>query len=142
MTDAGSQEAATGAIWSAMLDVYAGAVAGDRARIDAHLDPACTFWDSDSMPLVHGLRELDAVRDARPAAPAGAPPSSFAAVAPEVRVWDGTALLLHVFEWIDPDGRVEFRARNTSVWRWDGQQDRWLMVHDHEDVMAEPYWPV
>jgi ketosteroid isomerase-like protein len=134
-TDTGAADA----IWAAMPDVYAGALAGDRARVDAHLDPDCTFWDSHSMPLIHGLAELQPVRDSRPEP--GAAPGSFEAVRPEVRVWGDTAVLLHLFTWFGGDGAVEFRARNTSVWRRD-EQDGWRMVHNHEDVTAEGYWPV
>ena len=132
---------AAAAIWAAMLDVYAGALAGDRDRVDAHLDPDCTFWDSHSMPLIHGLAELEVVRDARPATEPEGDPGSFEAARPEVRVWGDTAVLLHVFQWFDGTGAVEFRARNSSVWRRAEADGRWRMVHNHEDVTAEGYWP-
>ena len=128
----------TDAIWAAMLDVYGGALAGDRRRVDAHLDPGCTFWDSHSMPLVRGLTELDGVRDARSTDPAGTP-VRFEAVRLDVRIWDGTALLIHAFRLFDDGGATLFTARNSSVWRGSGA--RWSMVHDHEDVVAEEYWP-
>lgn len=139
MTEPTAEAADT--IWAAMLDVYAGALAGDRARVDGHLDPDCTFWDSHSMPLIHGLPELQPVRDERPEPEPGASPGSFEAARPEVRVWGDTAVLLHVFQWFDWSGAVEFRARNTSVWRRGEQDGRWRMVHNHEDVTADGYWP-
>ncbi len=139
MTTTEPSDAADDEVWAAMLDVYAGALSGDRARVDAHLSPDCTFWDSHSMPLIQGLAELQLVRDARPTANSDGPSESFEAVRSGFRRWDDTALLLHVFQWVTGDGAVEFRARNSSLWRHDGA--RWLMVHNHEDVTADGYWP-
>lgn len=134
-------ESAGAAIWEAMLEVYAGAVSNDRARIDVNIHPSCTFWDTDSMPLVHGLVELDAVRDRRPASDSDAPLPTITAIEPEVRVWGDTALLLHWFEYRDGSAEQGMRVRNTSVWRRSASAGRWLLVHNHEDVMATPYWP-
>lgn len=126
-------------VWAAMLDVYAGALSGDRPRVDAHLAPDCTFWDSHAMPLISGLVELQAVRDERPTPEPGGPEESFEAVQSGFRRWGDTALLLHVFRWLGGDGTVRFTARNSSVWRHDGS--RWLMAHNHEDVTADGWWP-
>ncbi|MER5280840.1 hypothetical protein ABT025_34610 [Streptomyces sp. NPDC002809] len=42
----GASPAETEAIWSLVTGMYDAYVAGDRARIDACLDPAATLWDS------------------------------------------------------------------------------------------------
>ncbi|OPC79356.1 hypothetical protein B4N89_35530 [Embleya scabrispora] len=34
------------AVWSALLDIYAGFTAGDRERIDRRIHPEATIWDS------------------------------------------------------------------------------------------------
>lgn len=109
-------------IWRAMNDIYAGFLAGDRARIDRHIDPDATIWDSDEPGLVRGKAELDALRDRRPP---GDPPPSIEATDPVIDVWGDTALLRHLVT----AGPV--RLRNTSVWRRRG--DTWLCVHNHED---------
>jgi ketosteroid isomerase-like protein len=55
---------------------------------------------------------------------------------PVVDVWGDVALVRHTFvvRFADPATAPE-RVRNTAVWqRRDG---RWLVVHNHEDVLPE-----
>ncbi|RFA08606.1 hypothetical protein B7R54_04705 [Subtercola boreus] len=142
--DAGTDEHA---IWSGALAIYAGFTAGDRAAIDANISPEATMFDSDTMPLIHGKAELDRIRDARPAgaAPAATVPSPvpvLRGIAPEVRIWGDTAVLLHYLAVDLADGSPEQTVRNTSVWRRASTATgRWLMVHNHEDVMAVHWLP-
>ncbi|MET3805812.1 ketosteroid isomerase-like protein [Nakamurella sp. UYEF19] len=126
---------APGLIWAATLDIYAGFLASDRPRIDAHLHPDATFWDTDEPELISGRAELDAVRDRRPAADGGRTVTALDGVDPVIDVWGDTALARH---WVT----VRFSSndvpaqsvRVTTVWRLtDG---RWLAVHNHEDVRA------
>ncbi|RFA15380.1 hypothetical protein B7R21_05025 [Subtercola boreus] len=134
------------AIWAGALAIYAGFTAADRAAIDANISPEATMFDSDTMPLIHGKAELDAIRDARPAAAPAAPPETLPptpvlrGIAPEVRIWGDTAVLLHYLAVDLADGSPEQAVRNTSVWR--RASGNWLMVHNHEDVMATPWLPV
>jgi ketosteroid isomerase-like protein len=121
-------------LWTAVRAVYAGFLAGDRAAIDANISPEATVWDSSHEPLVRGRLELDAVRDARPAD--GPRPSDLEAVDPVIDVFGDVALVRHVLLVAFPDdsGLAPQRIRNTSVWRRvDG---RWLLVHNHEDVVS------
>ena len=113
------------AIWSAVNEIYAGFLAGDRDRIDRHIDPAATIWDSAEPGLIRGKAELDELRDRRPP---GAPPATIEATEPVIDVWGDTALVRHLLA-VDTT-----RVRNTSVWRRTG--GRWLCVHNHEDVLA------
>ncbi|WP_116410529.1 DUF4440 domain-containing protein [Subtercola boreus] len=150
------------AIWSGALAIYAGFTAADRAAIDANISPEATMFDSDTMQLIHGKAQLDAIRDARPAAAPAAGPETLPetlpptpvlrGIAPEVRIWGDTAVLLHYLAVDLADGSPEQTVRNTSVWRrasradgsappLPGAQERWLMVHNHEDVMATPSLP-
>lgn len=128
-------------IWAATLDIYAGFLAGDRARIDAHLHPDATFWDTDEAELICGLAALDAARDRRPAG--DAPAAGAAAVValdaadPVIDVWGEVALARH---WVSArfagDAAASQDVRVTTVWRLvDGT---WLAVHNHEDVRATP----
>jgi ketosteroid isomerase-like protein len=117
-------------VWAAVTAIYAGFLAGDRDAIDHLIDDDVTIWDSAHEPLVRGKRELDEVRDARPAD--GARPLGLEAVEPVIDVFGDVALVRHVLVVTLP--RSEERIRNTSVWRrTDG---RWLCVHNHEDVVG------
>ncbi|HEY2073054.1 MAG TPA: DUF4440 domain-containing protein [Gaiellaceae bacterium] len=117
------------AIWSAMQEIYASVLAGDRDRADRHIDPDATIWDSSEPSLLRGKGELDALRDRRPA---GAPPSELRAEDPVVDVWGDVGLLRHVLVVVE-DGGVT-RVRNTSVWR--RKDGVWRAVHNHEDVLS------
>lgn len=147
------------AVWDAMRAVYAGFLSGDSAAADAHLHPDVTIWDSAEPGLVRGLgelRELRGRRRARPdpacsdhadSGPAGSDSGprvvAIEATEPVVDVWGDTAVLRHLLRVTfgsastnDPAGPAEEVVRNTSVWRRVG--DRWLAVHNHEDVLRRP----
>jgi ketosteroid isomerase-like protein len=120
-------------VWSAVNAVYAGFLDGDRAAVDASISPDATIWDSAHEPLVRGKRELDAVRDARPAD--GPRPIELVATDPVIDVFGDVALVRHVLRvtFSAESGTPPQRIRNTSVWRKvDG---RWLCFHNHEDVV-------
>ena len=130
-------EPAAQAIWSATLDIYAGFLAGDRPRIDAHLHPDATFWDTDEAELIRGRAQLDAARDRRPAdgAAGSARVAALDAVDPVVDVWGDVALARH---WVTvrfaDDSAPPQDVRVTTVWR--RVNGEWLAVHNHEDVRA------
>ena len=121
-------------IWEAVQAIYSGFLAGDRSAVDANISPEATVWDSSHEPLLRGKRELDAVRDARPAD--GPRPSGLEAIDPVIDVFGDVALVRHMLVvTFEPGSRLPSqRIRNTSVWRkLDG---RWLVVHNHEDVVS------
>jgi ketosteroid isomerase-like protein len=120
------------ALWQAVQRVYAGFLAGDREAVDANISPSATIWDSSHEPLLNGKSELDALREARPAA--GPTPLDLQATDPVITVWGDIGLVRHVLLVQFADG-VE-RIRNTSVWRRD--KGRWLCVHNHEDTVDRP----
>jgi ketosteroid isomerase-like protein len=119
---------------AAVNAIYEGFLAGDREAIDRNISPDATMWDSSHEPLLRGKAELDAVRDARP--PDGAKPSSLEAIDPVIDVFGNIGLVRHVLVASFPpeSGKPEVRIRNTSVWRKTG--DRWLCLHNHEDVLG------
>jgi hypothetical protein len=117
------------AIWAALNEVYAGFLAGDSARTDRHIDPEATLWDSAEPDLIRGKTELDALRGRRPPSP---PPNQLAASDPVIDVWGDIALVRHLLTVVQ-EGQTT-RVRNTSVWRRRG--NAWLVVHNHEDVLA------
>jgi ketosteroid isomerase-like protein len=118
-------------IWAGIEAMYGAFLAGDRAGIDRHIAPDATLWDSAHAPLLRGKEELDALRDARPAD--GPAPTGLDAVDPVIDVFDDVAVVRHVLV-VTFAGRPEERIRNTSVWR--RIDDRWLCVHNHEDVLS------
>lgn len=126
-------------IYEAMLEIYAGAISGDRTRSDAHIAEDSTLWDAHAMPLVHGREELDAVRDTRPSPSTPKLDREFSTRLPEVTVWGDIGLLLHYLSFRPANGGAPHRIRNSSVWQ--RRNGAWLMVHNHEDVMHRPFWP-
>ncbi len=122
-------------IWSAVLAMYDAYLAGDRERSNRLIAPDVTLWDSEHEPLVVGRDELDALRDTRPAPTEASRVTAIETGSPVIDVWGDVALCRHTFEVVfaDPD-RPRERVRNTGVWqRRDG---RWLVVHNHEDVLT------
>jgi hypothetical protein len=121
-------------LWAAVNAIYKGFLAGDREAIDRNISPDATMWDSSHEPLLRGKAELDAVRDAR--RPDDASPSSLEAIDPVIDLFGDIGLVRHVLVASFPPetGKPELRIRNTSVWRRSG--DRWLCLHNHEDVLG------
>jgi ketosteroid isomerase-like protein len=121
-------------LWAAVNSIYEGFLAGDREAIDRNISPDATMWDSSHQPLLRGKAELDAVRDTR--SPDGPTPSSLEAIDPVIDVFGDIGLVRHVLVASFPpeSGKPELRIRNTSVWRKSG--DRWLCLHNHEDVLG------
>ena len=118
-------------LWAAVNAIYEGFLAGDREAIDRNISPDATMWDSSHEALLRGKAELDAVRDARP--PDGPKPSSLKATDPVIDVFGDIGLVRHVLV-ASFGGEPDLRIRNTSVWRRSG--DRWLCVHNHEDLLG------
>jgi ketosteroid isomerase-like protein len=121
-------------LWASMNAIYEGFLAGDRDAIDRNLSPDATVWDSSHEPLLRGKSDLDSVRDARPTG--GRRPSNLKAIDPVIDVFGDIGIVRHVLVASFPpeSGEGNLRIRNTSVWRKSG--DRWLCVHNHEDVVS------
>jgi ketosteroid isomerase-like protein len=117
-------------VWAAVNAIYDGFLAGDRAAIDANIDPDATVWDSAYEPLLRGRADLDAIRDARPAD--SPTPTRLEATDPVIDVFGDLALVRHVLLVHLPGGTD--RIRNTSVWR--KRDGRWRCIHNHEDVVS------
>lgn len=119
-------------VWSVITGMYEAYAAGDRAEVDARLDPGATVWDSAVPELLVGKEDLDRVRDARADAPVE---TGLQAYEPVIEVFGDTAVVRY---WL----RVEFAGdllpelvRNTAVLRRTGPGGSWLIVHLHEDVV-------
>lgn len=116
----------------AMYDAY---LSRDRERADGYIADDVTLWDTEHEPLVHGLSGLNALRDSRPTGSVDAV-AGIDVTEPLIDVWGDTALVRHTFtvRFTDAAARPE-RVRNTGVWR--RREGRWLIVHNHEDVLPE-----
>lgn len=121
-------------IWAAVQDMYAGFLAKDRARIDQHIHEDATVWDSEEPDLAVGKAELDAIRERRPTDPTSPVVVDLQASSPVIDVWGDTAVCRHLLDVTFAGDVPPQHVRNTGVWRRvDG---RWVVVHNHEDVLA------
>ncbi len=121
-------------IWTAVQEMYAAHVAGDRGPSARYLHPDVTIWDSEEVPLVRGTAGLEALRDRRPAGPGVPRVTAIEAVDPVIDVWGDVALCRHVLTVRFSDGAPPQTVRNTGVWRRGA--DGWQLAHNHEDVVA------
>ena len=120
-------------IWSAVQEMYAAHIAGDRGPSARYLHPDMTLWDSDEVPLVHGTAGLEALRDRRPQGPDAPRVTAIEAVDPVIDVWGDVALCRHVLVVHSTGGAPPQTVRNTGVWR--RHADGWKLAHNHEDVV-------
>lgn len=132
MTNESSDRAA---IWAAVLDMYEGFLAGDRARIDQHIADEATIWDSEEPDLAVGKHALNEIRARRPADDTAPKVADLVASDPVIDVWGDVGLCRHLLRvrFVDDASPVQ-RVRNTGVWR--RIAGRWQIVHNHEDVLV------
>ncbi|WP_026058043.1 YybH family protein [Streptomyces sp. SS] len=134
------------AVWRVITTMYEAYSAGDRARIDACLDPEATVWDSGTAGLLFGKPDLDRVREERPAGDEGPVESGLEPYGQVVDVFGAMAVLrfwLRVDFAPDPSAG-ELRSelvRNTAVLQ-QGVDAKWRIVHLHEDVQQPGGVPV
>ncbi|WP_405942603.1 YybH family protein [Streptomyces sp. NBC_00207] len=134
------------AVWQVITSMYEAYSAGDRARIDACLDPEATVWDSGTAGLLFGKRDLDRVREERPAGGEGPVETGLEPYGQVVDVFGDIAVLrfwLRVDFAHDPTAgelRPEL-VRNTAVLQ-KGVDAGWRIVHLHEDVQQPGGVPV
>lgn len=121
-------------IWDAVRDMYDGFLSGDRARIDRHILPEATIWDSEYPALARGRAELDAIRATRPTGPGAPRVVAIDTYQPEISIWGDAAVARHVLAVRFESGATEV-VRNTGVWR--RTDEGWRLAHNHEDVLPE-----
>lgn len=123
-------------IWDGQNEMYRGFETQDRPRIDRHIHPDCTVWDSEHETLVRGLDGLNAVRASRSTGDEQPKVASLEAFDQVIDVWGDVAVLRHMLIVRFEDNAPDERIRNTGVWR--RTSDGWLVAHNHEDVLASP----
>jgi ketosteroid isomerase-like protein len=127
------------AVWAAITGMYQAYSTGDRERIDAFLDPDATIWDSATPRLLRGKAELDRVRDARPVPDPADGQSALTAYDQVIDVFGSLAIARYWLR-VDLPGphpatpRPPELVRNTAILYHD--DDRWLIIHLHEDVQS------
>ncbi|QNJ39016.1 YybH family protein [Streptomyces buecherae] len=129
----GGSAADLAAVWAVFTDMYEAYLSGDRARIDAHLDPEATIWDSATPQLLLGKPDLDRIRARRPTAEGadgGPVEAGLTAYDQVVDVFGELAVCRHWVR-VDYHDRPSALLRNTAVLR--RADGRWLITHLHED---------
>jgi ketosteroid isomerase-like protein len=127
-------------VWSVLTDLYDAFLAGDRPRLEAHLEEGCTLWDS-TVPVLRTKADLQSGRGGGHSDPDYPSPVDLQATAPVVGLLgDGAAWETHVLtaRFTDPD--LEEVLRCTSVLRRDGS-GTWRVVHHHEELLSGPGRP-
>lgn len=119
------------AVWASINSIYAAFLGGDLAAIDALIDDDATVWDSSYPPLLRGKNELNAMRSTRPTD--GPRPTALVAGDELIDVYGDLALARYALS-VQYADQPDQHIRNTSVWRRQG--DRWLCVHNHEDLLT------
>ncbi|MFC0531604.1 nuclear transport factor 2 family protein [Phytohabitans kaempferiae] len=121
-------------IWAAVRDMYDGYLAADTARIDRHILPEATIWDSERPGLAHGLAALDVIRAQRPPRDQGPRVAAIDVYRPVLDVIGDVAVARHVFAVrYAGDARPAGVVRNTGVWQRTG--GGWRLAHNHEDAL-------
>lgn len=120
---------------SAIEDMYAAYLVGDRDRLEANLDDTCTLWDAGQPGLITKA-ELQQLRRDHP--PSGAQPEALDISDVRVRELPGGArlvVLTHVVTGRFPAAAAlpPERLRVSSVLQF---TDRWRILHHHEEPEA------
>lgn len=124
------------AIRTVVQDLYAAYLAGDRGRLEAHIDATGTLWDS-AVPELRTKADLQAARRDTP--PSGPQPTDLVASGWQIRVWGDTSVESHELVAVFPGDTPRQYLRCTSVMRRiDGD---WRFVHHHEEVLTGPAIP-
>ncbi|GAA4658698.1 nuclear transport factor 2 family protein [Streptomyces youssoufiensis] len=129
----GGADADLAAVWAVFTDMYEAYLSGDRARIDGHLDPEATIWDSATPQLLIGKPDLDRIRAGRPTAEGdggGPVEAGLTAYDQVIDVFGELAVCRHWVR-VDYHDRPSALLRNTAVLR--RADGRWLITHLHED---------
>ncbi len=141
-------------VFAVLQDLYEAYLAGDRPRLEAHLDEGCTMWDS-TLPSLRTKADLQAATtgtttpsDAGGRAPeepaASAPPSypspvTLEATEPVVGLLgEDAAWEAHVLLAGFDDPALDEQLRCTSVLRRRPEDGRWVVVHHHEELIVGP----
>ena len=122
-------------IWHAVREMLDGFLAGDRPRIDQHINVDCTIWDSSEPDMAFGLAGLNAVRDRRPPSGDQTTVKEIESLHPVIDVFGDFGICRHWLVVHYTDGRKSSRVRNTGVWRKFPQG--WQVIHNHEDELAD-----
>lgn len=136
----GALEGEAARVWGVLTDLYDAFLAGDRERLEAHLDEGCTMWDS-TIPALRTKADLQAGRGGGDNDPGYPSPVGLEAAEPVVGLLaDDAAWETHVLTARFPDSSLDEVLRCTSVLRRDGG-GTWRVVHHHEELLTGPGRP-
>ena len=121
------------AVWAVVTDLYAAYLDGDRLRLESHLAPGCTMWESARAQL-RTKSDLVAARLSGAPRPAGPEPHSLVAEPVAITVVGDLAVEAHTLLALFADASANQSLRCTSALRRMG--DRWCFIHHHEELLA------
>ena len=121
------------AVWRAVTDLYASYLDGDRQRLESHLAPDCTMWES-ARPELRTKTDMVRARESGAPPPAGPAPHTLDAQPLVISVVGELALEAHTLRALFTDSTLDQTLRCTSVLSRVGEQ--WCFIHHHEELLA------
>ena len=122
------------AVWAVVTDLYAAYLDGDRLRLESHLAPDCTMWESARVEL-RTKPDLVAARVSGAARPAGPEPRSLVAAPVAITVAGDLAVEAHTLRALFADPALNQTLRCTSGLARVGT--RWRFIHHHEELLTQ-----
>ncbi|MDQ2848641.1 MAG: nuclear transport factor 2 family protein [Actinomycetota bacterium] len=121
------------AVWAVVEDLYVAYLDGDRLRLESHLAPDCTMWES-ALPELRTRQDLVAARNSSQSPPADPQPHTLAAEPLVITVDGDLAVEAHTLRAQFADPSLDQSLRCTSaLTRTSGQ---WRFIHHHEELLA------
>lgn len=121
------------AVWRAVTDLYASYLDGDRQRLESHLAPGCTMWES-ARPELRTKTDMVRARESGGPPAAGPAPHTLDAQPLVITVVGELALEAHTLRALFTDSTLDQTLRCTSVLSRVGEQ--WCFIHHHEELLA------
>lgn len=121
------------AVWQVVTDLYASYLDGDRQRLESHLAPDCTMWES-ARPGLRTKTDMVEARESGAPPPTGPVPHTLDAQPLLITVVGEMALEAHTLKALFTDTTLDQSLRCTSVLARVGGQ--WRFIHHHEELLA------
>lgn len=121
------------AVWAVVTDLYAAYLDGDRLRLESHLAPDCTMWESTQVDL-RSKQDLVAARVSGVPRPAGPEPHALVAEPVTITVIGDLAVEAYTLRALFADESLNQSLRCTSGLTRTGT--RWQFLHHYEELLV------
>lgn len=121
------------AVWAVVTGLYASYLDGDRQRLESHLAPDCTMWES-GRPELRTKTDMVRARESGAPPPTGPAPHTLDAQPLVISVVGELALEAHTLRALFTDTTLDQTLRCTSALSRVG--GRWRFIHHHEELLA------